>query len=514
VTNRPLPNARVEIVENGRDGKVFYRDARVAIEGYWEFGGGDVVTIVSMGSREEWERAHRAALPDRTKILRFVADEAIRQRAPSCYAEIAEDAGTILLRITETARIKETTARAAAVETQAKAANFVRRYGDLRAMLAAVVLGVALIAGGVYWMSSKVLTVAPASGVPLNDAAYFVADSFPNGGVAALIQAPDPHAPNWTGRGGGETASVGILIAALDGSQPRFVSVASGLLPGAISLARIIGSDGRTLWFDAAGLYGVRLDDYRLVSTKDLAAANPGQDANWWDDPRNMDIVDGRLHLMRADRSAALDVDPESWTAASAAPKPSNARFRKVSPQDQLAAGVVMSPNAWLGLLSQADMSKGFKSGKWLRPVESAEDKNEPRRLVKAELVPNGDQTRYRVRSVSPLADAEYRNAAFLRGDDKSEPIRLRDPGGALMLHTTGSVLTGTLNVSRIDAAGAILWSTDTGLDRFKLKQIFPGPGTVAFVGDRPPTPGKLSEPLIVVVDVKTGTILSHTMWR
>jgi hypothetical protein len=515
MSNRPHSDARVDIVENGRDGKVIYRDHRVAIEGYFEFGGGaDVITIVRMGAREEWDRSYRAAVADRPAILRFVADEAIRLKAPSCYAEIQEETGTILLRISEAAQIKVATARTATVEAQTKAAKFVRRYGDLRATLAVIVLGAAMIAGGIYWMSDKVLTVAPAIGVPLNEAAYFTAEPMPGGGVAALIQATDPHAPNWTGRGGGETSSLSILIVPLNGAEPRLVRVARGLSSGAFSLARIIGSDGRTLWFDAAGLYGVRLSDNRLVAAKDLAAANPGQDATWWDDPRHMDIVDGRLHVMRADRSAALDVDPENWAAAASAPKPSNARFRKTKPQDQLATGVVMSPSVWLGLLSQADLATGYQRGKWILPVESAEDKNEPRRMVKAELAPNDDKTRYRITSVSPLADAEYRNAAFLRADDKSEPIRLGDPGGALMLHTAGSILTGTLVVSRIDATGAIVWSEDTGLDRFKLKQIFPGPDAVAFVGDRPPVPGKLSEPLIVVVDVKTGQRIEHTMWR
>ena len=86
----------VTIIENGRDGDVRYAEGALrAINGYWEFGGNDVVTIVSMGSRMEWERSQAWALERRAAILRFVADEVIRQRAPTCSAEIDEESGII-----------------------------------------------------------------------------------------------------------------------------------------------------------------------------------------------------------------------------------------------------------------------------------------------------------------------------------------------------------------------------------------------------------------------------------
>ena len=65
-----------------------YRDGQNAIGGYWTYGGNDVVAIVSMGSAEDWQRSHVWAVEKRASILRFVADEVIRQRAPSCSAAI------------------------------------------------------------------------------------------------------------------------------------------------------------------------------------------------------------------------------------------------------------------------------------------------------------------------------------------------------------------------------------------------------------------------------------------
>ena len=94
------------------------------------------------------------------------------------------------------------------------------------------------------------------------------------------------------------------------------------------------------------------------------------------------------------------------------------------------------------------------------------------------------------------------------------EPLRLTNPDSALMIHTSAPGQAGTLVVSRVDMQGKLLWSTDTGLHRFSLKQILPGEDVLAFVGERPPIPDKLSEPLIVLVDTQTGKLTTYTLWR
>jgi hypothetical protein len=68
--------------------------------------------------------------------------------------------------------------------------------------------------------------------------------------------------------------------------------------------------------------------------------------------------------------------------------------------------------------------------------------------------------------------------------------------------------------VSRKDAQGKALWSTNTNLYRFTLKQILPGPQIIALIGERPPIPDKLSEPLLVLVDLTTGKQTTHSLWR
>lgn len=493
----------VTITQEGRSGAVRYAEGARAIKGYFEFGAGDVVTIISMGSREEWAHGHPWALPERAHILAFVAEEAIRQRAPTCVAEIQEERGDILLRQPPGAEQKWR----AQMEKQAKAAAFVRRFTALKAKLGAAVFAVACMAGALMWFSGKALTVEPASGVPLGEAVR--TDTV----IASLIQKTDPHLPRWSGRGGDDTTSISLFLIPLDGGRPRLVPVASKLTPNAYQLARIMGADGRTLWFDVAGLYGVRLDTYRLVTTRDLRAANPSLPADWWDDPRGMDVVEGRLRIVRIDRSAALHIDPATLKATPETPHRSTARFERHEPADTLAAGLMFG-EAWLGLHSETEASRAFAPGKWVRPVERADEARQMRRLYRATLGDASDGGRRRIRAITPLGDAAYYEAAFLRLDDHSAPLRVADPDSALMAHTSAPGLRGTLVISRVDADGRVLWSTDTGLDRFQLRQILPGAETFAFVGTRLPIPDKLSEPLVVLIDNKTGKATTQSLWR
>jgi hypothetical protein len=504
--------AHVTIIDNGRDGQVQFGEGLHTINGYWTFGGSDVVVIVSMGSAEEWRNSQSWAMPQRASILRFVADEVIRQRAPSCTAEIDEQGGNILLRQGSNAA---THAPPPQSVRRTEAAAFVNKLRDLKEMLAVAVLAVVLVIGAVMWLGQKAATVAPTNGTPLNESVRFDAnDPAHPGGIATLIQTTDPHFRDISGRGGNATTSLSILLTPLDGSPPRHVPVVGRLTSHGYTLARIMGSDGRTVWFDAMGFYGVRLSDFTLVTTEHLRAANPDLDPAWWDDPRGMDIVAGKLHVMRIDRSAAIDVDPDTWKAIPAAVKPSNARFARREVADHLAAGVLTAPGMWLGLHSPAERTGSFKPGRWIKPVESAGEERVARQLSKATLEPSSGGARYRIRTMTPLGDAEFLEAAFLRMNDKAEPLRLENPSSALMIHTAASGGPRTLVVSRVDDQGNLLWSTDTGLDRFSLKQILPGADVLAFIGERPPIPNKLSEPLIVLVESRTGKLTSHSLWR
>ncbi|MCC6400296.1 MAG: hypothetical protein IT227_05995 [Flavobacteriales bacterium] len=501
----------VTITEDGRSGHVTYAEGLRSIRGYWEFGGNDVVTIVNMGTRADWERSCAWAVDRRAEILRLVADEVVRQRAPTCVAEIDEARGDILLRRGAGAApsLGGTAHRAmTAASPQARAEAFVKRYATLKAMFGVGLLVAALIAAGLLWMGKRTLMVQPASGVPLNECVR--TDTH----IASLIQTTDPHLPEISGRGGNTTTSLSILLIPLDGTEPFVVPVVQQVKGNGYSLARILGSDGRTLWSDCMGLYGVRLRDRKLVTTEDLQKANPGVDPGWWEDARGMDIVDGKLHIINADRSAAMDVDPDTWKATAVAPKPSHERFARHQPSDHLASGLVTPAGTWLGLHAPEELERDFRAGKWVRRVEGAEDAKRERRLCRAELEPGSDTAHFRIRSIAPISDSGYVNAAFLRQNAKAEPLRLSGPESVLMVHTDKPGLGGRLIISRLDLEGKAIWSAETGLDRYTVSQILPGAEAFAFVGTRPPVEGKVSEPLVVLVDNAAGKLTVHSLWR
>lgn len=139
----------VTVTQHGREGQVTYRDGLRTIVGYQEFGGADVVAIVSMGSPNDWRARHAWAVDQRATILRFIADELIRQWAPSCAAEIDEARGDILL------RGSAAVATGAAATTPAADAAWVRRHGELKARLAVIALIVALFFAAVMWVAMR-----------------------------------------------------------------------------------------------------------------------------------------------------------------------------------------------------------------------------------------------------------------------------------------------------------------------------------------------------------------------
>jgi hypothetical protein len=142
-------NKSVTVTERGREGEVTYREDSRTITGYQEFGGGDVVAIVSMGSADDWRARHPWAVERRAQILRFIADEVIRQKAPSCSAEIDESRGDIVLRNSgKTALGSLARAASAGVGVAATShadASWVFRFTELKAKLGLIVLVVALI---------------------------------------------------------------------------------------------------------------------------------------------------------------------------------------------------------------------------------------------------------------------------------------------------------------------------------------------------------------------------------
>ena len=512
---RPMDVGRsVSIEEDGRSGKVRYNELGRELVFYWEFGGGDVVAIVHVGTEAEWLVKHAWAADRRAGILHFIGDELVRQRAPGCKSELDEYRGDILIRqnavdpLPDRRSTVSTGGTTPKQEARADAAAWMKRRSALRAKLGSIVLIGGLLVAAFFWMKQTFLVIDPGTPAPLGQCVR--TDKH----IATLLQQLEPYTPSLHRDASKDRYRLSVMLIPLDGSDPVVVPISGGHSPNTYSLGRILGSDGHTLWLDAAGLYGVALADNKLLAAQVLQKANPTMDAMWWEDTSGMEVIDGRLVIIARDRSQAFAIDPATLKATPTDPK--HTGRSPIEPQltSFLAAGCYISPTAWLGLHSTADLEGSFKSKRWVRPVESADDAKEMRKLCLGRLDPVSDHMSHQILSMTALGSDEYLNAAFLRMDEKSEPIRVSGPDGVVMLHTSAPGSKGTLMIARVDNDGAVRWNVDTMLDRFKLSQILPGDASTAFVGTRLPVPDKVGEPLVVIVDHRTGEMVVRSFWH
>lgn len=450
---------RVNVTEQGRCGRVRYEEAAGALEGYWELGGGDAIAVVSMGSEDAWRRQHAWAVARRADILHFVATEVVRQRAPGCRAAIDEASGDIVVRRPAGAG----TGAGVAAPRVGPDVSWFGRWRRLRLMLALGVLAAAVLLGGIAWLGRKVLTVDPGKGTPIGLAVRTGTH------VATLIRTLEPYVPSLHRDHSKDRYAIGVFVVPLDGTAPSLVPVAGGLAPNEFALSKILGSDGRSLWFDV-----------RRVGAIDLAT-----------------------FAVRTPGGAA----PRDLVGAAATPLPEG-------PDALLSAGFLTGPQRWLGLHSTSEVERDYRPGQFVRRVVRQADGRAQRQFFVGTLDPESGEPYRRILVMEPLGGATYPNAAFLRMDGRSEPIRLGNPEGALMVFSSAAGPKATVTVARADTAGALLWTVDTGIDRFALRQILPGARSVAFVGPRPSVPDRVPEPLLVLVANDTGTLTTHSLWQ
>jgi hypothetical protein len=249
---------RVRIVENGRDGEVVYEEGGRALSFYWAFGAGDVVTSVAVGDLGEWRANHPQAADRREEIIARIGAEVIRQRAPSCRAEI-DAAGRHLNIIRDGAPLAPTPA-----PKQAAAADFVWRLNKAKSQMSMIVLVLALIAGAALVAERSVLTIRT-TGTPIGASAR--AGDY----IVTPISRLEPYVPSLDRNHARDRYSVGLLIhSARDGGQRRFVAVSEGLSGGDAAKVWIAGASGDLVFLD--GPQSVVIDA-RAARLLDPAAA-------------------------------------------------------------------------------------------------------------------------------------------------------------------------------------------------------------------------------------------------
>ncbi|MBI1226531.1 MAG: hypothetical protein GC192_14955 [Bacteroidetes bacterium] len=80
----PNPNGyKVGYETTGREGKVIFEGEGQRFAMYWEFGGGDVITIVYVPPVEKWVEHTHIPLEKRQEVLDFIGRETVRLKISS-----------------------------------------------------------------------------------------------------------------------------------------------------------------------------------------------------------------------------------------------------------------------------------------------------------------------------------------------------------------------------------------------------------------------------------------------
>lgn len=175
-----------------------------------------------------------------------------------------------------------------------------------------------------------------------------------------------------------------------------------------------------------------------------------------------------------------------------------------------LSAGGLLTPADWFGALSADEVASRFRVGSSLSRDFPVSSKDEPRQLYHGKIDPG--ENRARIAAMERISESTFRGASLLR-DATGPPIwRLSNPDSVLMLHRESPSLTAPLALVRMTPDGKALWSASTGIDR--LNQVLPDNATVVLIGERPPVPNKVSEPILVLIDTTTGATDTVSLWR
>lgn len=486
----------VDIHENGRSGNVVYREASGSLSFHWEFGGGEIVAIIYVGDEIAWRQQPPWASCRRAEILQRLAAEVIRQKAAGCTAEFDDPRGWINLR--------QTSPPPQLTDTKAQ----FLRGSEAKSKIMFITAIVLLVGSVAVWGGLRLLSIRVPHGTPLGESVRAT------GEIATLIQTLESYVPSLHRNPSNDRYSLSLFLYPLDGSSPgRMIPLAKHLRAEESSWAKLLGSDGRNLWYRLKDLGGVELSSGKILGPPNLRAANPSL-SETWGDPRRVS-VDKRLHVTLADYRTVLEINPETLKATPAPVERTSAAL-PLTPnvQDFLCAGFRPSPTEWMGLHSLSEAGREYKPKSWLSRANRQTDAKEMRRFYRAQLGPELAKGNREILSITPLSNEEYLNAAMVRSGLGEEALRMSAPDGFLMVFTSAPGLAGTLVVARVNADGKVLWQTNTGIDRFKLSQIFPDARCIAFIGTRPAVPNKVPEPILAIIDTQSGALSPVSLWK
>lgn len=408
----------VQVVEDGRAGSILYREPGRELRFWWEFGGGDAVAMISVGTSDEWTRNHPWAGTRRAEIIERVTREVIRQKAPGCVGTL-DDRGWITLMPSGPAAggpgSRGTPSRrgwsdpsAATVSREGGAADSAAARHLAVSSRKASIVGIAAIVlvalSAIAWLGRSTLQIQT-TGSP-------VGRSMRSGStIITLMTRLEPYVPSLHRDAGKDRYRVGILLHDVRSDGHRFIELGSGRDASSSVNVKLEAVDGTRVWVQTPPMMLVDLATDRVTSAEEL------------------------------ERTPSL--------------APPKRPFR------------------------MSDLAKG-------------------------------DDIVERMQSPAEVSGDSIFHPGFVRVEIDGAILSL--VGGArLRLHETKRYGAGTVVASAIGPSGETLWSVDTGIG--KLVDILPDAEWPALVGERPRIPDKLSEPILVTIDARSGTMRTHSLW-
>ncbi len=82
-------SAQLQYSQNGRGGTITYQKENIRLNFDWEFGGNNCVVIIFVPTEAQWEQTTGLPQSERLPVLEFVAQQVVRDQAPTCRYEIS-----------------------------------------------------------------------------------------------------------------------------------------------------------------------------------------------------------------------------------------------------------------------------------------------------------------------------------------------------------------------------------------------------------------------------------------
>ena len=289
--------------------------------------------------------------------------------------------------------------------------------------------------------------------------------------IITLMGRREPYMVSLHRDPGKDRYTIGLLIhSARDTAIQEFVPIVTGQRAVETPLMDIIAVEGNVVWYRAH-----QVGAYDIVR-RTLLADEPG----WSPTPP-------AKQFSSAERSR----DERGWIG-------------------MLIAGGEPTPTQWLAALNQTEITRnwGYGPGASISVSMPIERSKEPRRLyITATERVNGD---LRIKQLEPLGGDSMLNAGFVRAERYGEILRLAG-GGFLLLYETMPSLNRTIVAARVDGAGRIVWTVDTGIG--ELHGILPDPAFPILSGEPPIIADKVPEPRLVVLDAASGRLTTRSLW-